>query len=428
MKKSLSILLIAMLVITASLPAFAVSELNGVAAQIAEGHGDSAYDPIVIGSVDDWNAFDEFLKGDETSGAGRYFVLGADIGSEKSRVGICIDTFCGTLDGQDHKIYASIDAKADAGEASLFINCKGAIICNITVFGAIAGSSAAAVCCNAENTMFINCTNRAGVTGEDKAAGICCVCRQNCNFSNCLNNGTVSAKNSVGGIACDASSCTFSNCVNNVAPESEDLSAVIVGNGTSSFANCYIANEGGWALSTDGKTASGKAISSAEKLLEALNEYITENRKTGIWKPWTAEMLNNCPHNAFDKGVCIDCGWVCPHDEHDENYFCLTCGIFEEETVKKELDILTKNKDDLEGRLSDVKARSTELENLLTQYAINPKTSSVVSGGNIWMVLDVGIVAVVGIAAYVILRKKKLLSGAEESETKEVIQTWNRDE
>ena len=128
--------------------------------------------------------------------------------------------FRGVFDGQNRKV---LNLKIENGPdyAAFFGAIENATVKNLTVEGSVKGSNVAGIAARVDgSSKVINCTNRATVTGTNKAAGITVkIEANNALLENCVNEGDVSCNtnNGAAGVVVYAQEGKFTikNCVNN---------------------------------------------------------------------------------------------------------------------------------------------------------------------------------------------------------------------
>ena len=128
--------------------------------------------------------------------------------------------FRGVFDGQNRKV---LNLKIENGPdyAAFFGAIENATVKNLTVEGSVKGSNVAGIAARVDgSSKVINCTNRATVTGTNKAAGITIkIEANNALLENCVNEGDVSCNtnNGAAGVVVYAQEGKFTikNCVNN---------------------------------------------------------------------------------------------------------------------------------------------------------------------------------------------------------------------
>ena len=128
--------------------------------------------------------------------------------------------FKGVFDGQNRKV---LNLKIENGPdyAAFFGAIENATVKNLTVEGSVKGSNVAGIAARVDgSSQVINCTNRATVTGTNKAAGITVkIEANNALLENCVNEGDVSCStnNGAAGVVVYAQEGKFTikNCVNN---------------------------------------------------------------------------------------------------------------------------------------------------------------------------------------------------------------------
>ena len=128
--------------------------------------------------------------------------------------------FRGVFDGQNRKV---LNLKIENGPdyAAFFGAIENATVKNLTVEGSVKGSNVAGIAARVDgSSKVINCTNRATVTGTNKAAGITVkIEANNALLENCVNEGDVSCStnNGAAGVVVYAQEGKFTikNCVNN---------------------------------------------------------------------------------------------------------------------------------------------------------------------------------------------------------------------
>ena len=128
--------------------------------------------------------------------------------------------FKGVFDGQNRKV---LNLKIENGPdyAAFFGAIEDATVKNLTVEGSVKGANVAGIAARVDGgSKVINCTNRATVTGTNKAAGITVKIEANdALLENCVNEGDVSCNtnNGAAGVVVYAQNGKFTikNCVNN---------------------------------------------------------------------------------------------------------------------------------------------------------------------------------------------------------------------
>ena len=185
-------------------------------------------DPYVITTAAGLNK----LATDVNSGtvySGKYFKLGASITvtdwTPIGQKGSEINKFAGTFDGNGQTVTINgikSDLNPDfGGYAGFFGAVKDATIKNLTVAGTINGSDVAGVVARLDGaSKFINCINKANVTGTSKAAGITVkIDGANVVIDGCTNDGEIKC-NTVNGAAgivvyAQGANFTINGCTNN---------------------------------------------------------------------------------------------------------------------------------------------------------------------------------------------------------------------
>ena len=112
--------------------------------------------------------------------------------------------FRGHFDGQGFAVY-DLTISAAASYAALFGCCENAVIENLSVYGCVESSAAAAYAAGVAAYMtggsIRNCSNYAGISAAGThAAGIAAMLREGAAVEGCLNYGTVTASSGLGGL------------------------------------------------------------------------------------------------------------------------------------------------------------------------------------------------------------------------------------
>lgn len=154
--------------------------------------------------------------------------------------------FKGVFDGQNRKV---LNLKIENGPdyAAFFGAIENATVKNLTVEGSVKGSNVAGIAARVDgSSKVINCTNRATVTGTNKAAGITVkIEANNALLENCVNEGDVSCNtnNGAAGVVVYAQNGKFTikNCVNNgnvTAPRAGGIVYNVSDNGNGLITGC----------------------------------------------------------------------------------------------------------------------------------------------------------------------------------------------
>ena len=154
--------------------------------------------------------------------------------------------FKGVFDGQNRKV---LNLKIENGPdyAAFFGAIENATVKNLTVEGSVKGSNVAGIAARVDgSSQVINCTNRATVTGTNKAAGITVKIEANdALLENCVNEGDVSCStnNGAAGVVVYAQNGKFTikNCVNNgniTAPRAGGIVYNVSDNGNGLITGC----------------------------------------------------------------------------------------------------------------------------------------------------------------------------------------------
>ena len=169
--------------------------------------------------------------------------------------------FKGVFDGQNRKV---LNLKIENGPdyAAFFGAIENATVKNLTVEGSVKGSNVAGIAARVDgSSKVINCTNRATVTGTNKAAGITVkIEANNALLENCVNEGDVSCNtnNGAAGVVVYAQNGKFTikNCVNNgnvTAPRACGIVYNVSDNGNGLITGCV--NKGN--ITSDGDKVAG---------------------------------------------------------------------------------------------------------------------------------------------------------------------------
>ena len=169
--------------------------------------------------------------------------------------------FKGVFDGQNRKV---LNLKIENGPdyAAFFGAIENATVKNLTVEGSVKGSNVAGIAARVDgSSQVINCTNRATVTGTNKAAGITVkIEANNALLENCVNEGDVSCNtnNGAAGVVVYAQNGKFTikNCVNNgnvTAPRAGGIVYNVSDNGNGLITGCV--NKGN--ITSDGDKVAG---------------------------------------------------------------------------------------------------------------------------------------------------------------------------
>ena len=169
--------------------------------------------------------------------------------------------FRGVFDGQNRKV---LNLKIENGPdyAAFFGAIENATVKNLTVEGSVKGSNVAGIAARVDgSSKVINCTNRATVTGTNKAAGITVkIEANNALLENCVNEGDVSCNtnNGAAGVVVYAQNGKFTikNCVNNgnvTAPRAGGIVYNVSDNGNGLITGCV--NKGN--ITSDGDKVAG---------------------------------------------------------------------------------------------------------------------------------------------------------------------------
>ena len=179
----------------------------------------SSDNPVVIGSVADWNAFASAVNSGYTCN-GEFIRLDADI-TVTQKVGDLAQGkfFSGTFDGNGHTITAAINESGTA--VALFGNIKGATIKNLTLTGSVTGGIHTAGLVGASNgsgNRIENTVVAATITGGSHIGGILGhgrnsdIAIDNCVFKGKLEGGTT-AKGVFFGWGDNGGTKSVSNCL-----------------------------------------------------------------------------------------------------------------------------------------------------------------------------------------------------------------------
>ena len=169
--------------------------------------------------------------------------------------------FKGIFDGQNRKV---LNLKIENGPdyAAFFGAIEDATVKNLTVEGSVKGANVAGIAARVDGgSKVINCTNRATVTGTNKAAGITVKIEANdALLENCVNEGDVSCNtnNGAAGVVVYAQNGKFTikNCVNNgavTAPRAGGVVYNVSDNGNGLITGCV--NKGN--ITSDGDKVAG---------------------------------------------------------------------------------------------------------------------------------------------------------------------------
>lgn len=154
--------------------------------------------------------------------------------------------FKGVFDGQNRKV---LNLKIENGPdyAAFFGAIEDATVKNLTVEGSVKGANVAGIAARVDGgSKVINCTNRATVTGTNKAAGITVkIEASDALLENCVNEGDVSCNtnNGAAGVVVYAQNGKFTikNCVNNgniTAPRAGGIVYNVSDNGNGLITGC----------------------------------------------------------------------------------------------------------------------------------------------------------------------------------------------
>ncbi len=169
--------------------------------------------------------------------------------------------FEGVFDGQNRKVL-NLKIENGPGYAAFFGAIKDATVKNLTVEGSVKGSNVAGIAARVDgSSKVINCTNRATVTGTDKAAGIAVkIEASDALLENCVNEGDVSCttNNGAAGVVVYAQEGKFTikNCVNNgnvTAPRAGGIVYNVSDNGNGLITGCV--NKGN--ITSNGEKVAG---------------------------------------------------------------------------------------------------------------------------------------------------------------------------
>ena len=169
--------------------------------------------------------------------------------------------FKGVFDGQNRKV---LNLKIENGPdyAAFFGAIEDATVKNLTVEGSVKGANVAGIAARVDGgSKVINCTNRATVTGTNKAAGITVkIEASDALLENCVNEGDVSCNtnNGAAGVVVYAQNGKFTikNCVNNgnvTAPRAGGIVYNVSDNGNGLITGCV--NKG--SITSDGDKVAG---------------------------------------------------------------------------------------------------------------------------------------------------------------------------
>ena len=182
--------------------------------------------------------------------------------------------FKGVFDGQNRKV---LNLKIENGPdyAAFFGAIENATVKNLTVEGSVKGSNVAGIAARVDgSSKVINCTNRATVTGTNKAAGITVkIEANNTLLENCVNEGDVSCttNNGAAGVVVYAQEGKFTikNCVNNgnvTAPRAGGIVYNVSDNGNGLITGCV--NKGN--ITSNGEKVAGIVSMNSAKVITDL--------------------------------------------------------------------------------------------------------------------------------------------------------------
>ena len=182
--------------------------------------------------------------------------------------------FKGVFDGQNRKV---LNLKIENGPdyAAFFGAIENATVKNLTVEGSVKGSNVAGIAARVDgSSQVINCTNRATVTGTNKAAGITVkIEANNALLENCVNEGDVSCNtnNGAAGVVVYAQNGKFTikNCVNNgniTAPRAGGIVYNVSDNGNGLITGCV--NKGN--ITSNGEKVAGIVSMNSAKVITDL--------------------------------------------------------------------------------------------------------------------------------------------------------------
>lgn len=182
--------------------------------------------------------------------------------------------FKGVFDGQNRKV---LNLKIENGPdyAAFFGAIENATVKNLTVEGSVKGSNVAGIAARVDgSSQVINCTNRATVTGTNKAAGITVkIEANNALLENCVNEGDVSCNtnNGAAGVVVYAQEGKFTikNCVNNgniTAPRAGGIVYNVSDRGNGLITGCV--NKGN--ITSNGEKVAGIVSMNSAKVITDL--------------------------------------------------------------------------------------------------------------------------------------------------------------
>lgn len=208
MKKTLQIVLVAMLLMELAMPSAFADTWDGSAVEWTNGSGTEA-DPYLIESAANLAWLLEMVNGQVSNYDGIFFKLTTDIDLNNiSWIGIGTDenvSFQGSFDGDGHHIIGISTTKA------LFNYINGATIKNLSTSGTAKNSG---IIAQTYGTVLIdNCGSTVNCSAVE-AGGIIGYNHDKAIINNCYNAGTISGTTTAGGIIGKSSRCIVVNCYN----------------------------------------------------------------------------------------------------------------------------------------------------------------------------------------------------------------------
>ena len=277
MKKVLSAILIAFLVLVLCVSAFAADN-----ADISDGTIDSPEDLLLLMTTSSaWSGSYTLTKDIDMSGV-----------SGQTPIGNASIMFTGTFDGGHHTIsgmYMNLDTQYTA----LFGVIKGATVKNLTVDGSFTSTAThtAGLIGYAENSVIENCHNKATVSGTGYVGGVVGYCYKVKSLTNCYNSGDVIATASdVGGITGLINGITdMSHCwsTGKIIYNNKNVGGLIGRTaGTIKVTNCY--------TNTALVLASGSSYTPASNVIRAFCGYPQSKNFTACYFGTAAVEGNAC--------------------------------------------------------------------------------------------------------------------------------------
>ncbi len=195
-----------------------------------------------INTIDELNIFAELVR------CGKDFenktvLLETDITDELTdSIGDYNMPFKGTFNGKGHSIKLNID---DPGKSfvGLFSALEDATVKNVAVTGSVKGEQMVGGICGfiVNNSVILNCQNKAAITGEHTIGGICAESDSSGTIINCINNAEIECSKDIsGGITGYFENGKIYNCNNAGKINGTAESGGLVGKAiTSEIKNCF---------------------------------------------------------------------------------------------------------------------------------------------------------------------------------------------